>query len=174
MTLIPTPRHVLIPFFLGFLAFSILLLSSCGLLGTAASVGLVKLRFGCLVEGSLIDTPSGPIPIEDLKTGDLVIGYQGSPVTVQQIHQYQEDPTRARHLTITFSNGAELQLSPRHRILGIPAGQLEQGDQVHGHQVTGTRPLRGVSRTFDLLTNDQGYQIHGIPVNSMIEEMAAQ
>jgi hypothetical protein len=132
------------------------------------------LRFGCLVEGSLIDTPSGPTPVENLKTGDLVIGYQGSPVTVQQIHQYHEDPTRAQHLTITFSNGAELQLSPRHRVHGIPAGQLALGDQVHGHQVTNTQPLQGVTRTFDLLTTDQGYQIHGIPVNSMIEEMSAQ
>ena len=174
MTRFPALRQSPSRFFFGILALSCLLLSSCGLLGTAASVGMIKLRFGCLVEGSLIDTPSGPIPIEDLSTGDLVIGYQGSPVTVQQIHQYQEDPTRAQHLTITFSNGAELQLSPRHRIHGIPAGQLVQGDRIEGHQVTGTRPLRGVSRTFDLLTTDQGYQIHGIPVNSMIEEMAAQ
>jgi hypothetical protein len=33
--------------------------------------------------------------------------------------------------------------------------------------------LNGVSRSFDLLTDDAGYRIGGIPVNSMIAEMAA-
>ena len=72
---------------------------------------------GCLVEGTLIDTPSGPTPIEKLRTGDLVIGYKGSPVALQQVHQYREDPSQSRHLTVEFSNGAELQLS---RVAPLP------------------------------------------------------
>ena len=166
-----TPR-LLPPLLFGLLAFICVLLSSCGLVRTAATVGMVKLRFGCLVEGTSIDTPTGPVAIENLKTGDLVIGYEGSPVTIQQVHQYQEDPTRSAHLVISFSNGAEIKLSPGHRIQGVPAGQLELGDKVGGYEVTNTRTSGNVTRTFDILTTDKGYQIQGIPVNSMIEEMA--
>jgi hypothetical protein len=31
----------------------------------------------------------------------------------------------------------------------------------------------GENKSYDLLTEDAGYQIHGVPVNSMIEEMHA-
>lgn len=147
-----------------------ILLSGCGLLLNA---GITKLAFGCLPAGTRIDTPSGPVPVEELRTGDRVIGYYGSVTTVRQIHQYQEDPSRVRHLTVTFTNGSRISLSPRHRIGGVPAGRLGTGDRVGDHTVDRVHPLGNVSRSFDLLTNDPGYRIGGIPVNSMIEEMAA-
>lgn len=148
-----------------------LILNSCNLIGPAASLGLMKLQFGCLVEGSLIDTPGGPVAVEDLRTGDRVVGFGGSEVTIRQIHQYDEDPEAARHLVVKFASGAEIRLSPRHRIDGIPAGRLAAGDRIEGDEVTTIRPLGGVSRSFDLLTDDAGYRIGGIPVNSMIGEM---
>lgn len=151
-----------------------LVLSSCSLIGTAASVGLMKLQFGCLVEGTPIDTPSGPVPVEQLAAGDMVTGYDGTPVRIRQLHQYQEDPAAARHLAVCFVDGAEIRLSTRHRICGIPAGRLEAGQELGGRVVSQIRPLGGVSRSFDLLTDDSGYRIHGIPVNSMIEEMAGR
>lgn len=146
----------------------------CGLIGTAASVGLMKLQFGCLVEGSPIDTPNGPVAVEELSTGDMVIGFEGHPVVVRQLHQYREDPAAARHLVVQFTDGAEIRLSRRHRIEGIPAGDLEAGQELGGRVVERVRPLAGVVRSFDLLTEDAGYRIHGIPVNSMIEEMAGR
>ena len=154
------------------IALGSLVMSNCGLLGTAAGVGMIKLQFGCLAEGTLIDTPGGPVPVESLSTGDRVIGYAGTPVVVRQLHQYQEDPSASQHLIVRFENGGEVSLSPRHRIGGIPAGELEPGDSVAGHIVTGGRPLTGVSRSFDLLTDDDGYRIAGIPVNSMISEIS--
>ena len=147
------------------------LLTSCGLLLNA---GITKLAFGCLPAGTPIDTPTGPVPIEKLHTGDLVIGYDGSPVTVSQIHQYQEDPSQARHLTVTFTNHSAVSLSPKHRIGGIPAGELRPGDSIEGNTVSEIRPLGGVFRSYDLLTGDRGYRIHGLPVDSMIEEMAGR
>lgn len=146
--------------------------TNCSLLGTAASVGMLKLQFGCLVEGTPIDTPKGPVPIERLVAGDVVIGYGGSPVEIRQLHQYKEDSAVARHLAVSFTDGAEIRLSRRHRIGGIPAGDLKEGQTVGDRVVGRIRPLAGVSRSFDLLTEDAGYRIHGIPVNSMIEEMA--
>ncbi len=144
-----------------------LLLPSCGLL----NLGLIKLRFGCVPEGTCIDTTSGPVRIEDLKTGDTITGFGGSPVTIRQIHQYQEDPATSRYLDVSFSNGGSVRVSPRHRIDGVPAGDLKVGDPCGSQTVTKVGSIHGVSRSFDLLTEDAGYQICGIPVNSMIAEM---
>lgn len=144
-----------------------LLLQSCGLL----NLGLIKLQFGCVPEGVRIDTPSGPIRIEDLKAGDTITGYRGSQVRVEQIHQYREDPASSRYVTVTFSSGATVSVSSRHRIAGTPAGDLRTGDVCGSETVTSIGEMHNVSRSFDLLTEDPGYRIGGIPVNSMIEEM---
>ena len=144
-----------------------LLLPSCSLLNLA----MLKLRFGCVPEGTRIDTASGAIQIEDLKTGDSITGFNGSQVRITQIHQYQEDPTTSHYLTVHFADGAAVSVSPRHRIDGTPAGKLKTGDRCGSQRVARIEILHGVSRSFDLLTEDPGYRISGIPVNSMIEEM---
>lgn len=144
-----------------------LLLPSCSLLG----LGMLKLRFGCLPEGARIDTAAGPVKIETLKAGDTVTGFGGSQVTISQIHQYREDPATSHYLTICFSNGSHISASPKHRIDGTPAEELKIGDRCGGETVTRIDDLHGVSRSFDLLTEDPGYRVGGIPVNSMIEEM---
>lgn len=148
------------------------LLPSCNLIGSALGLGLAKLRFGCIPEGTSIDTPHGPIRIEQLKTGDAVIGFDGQPTAITQIHQYRENPNSSHYLTIHFSNGSIVSASPRHRIDGIPAENLRIGDTSGSQTVTQIQSKYHVSRSFDLLTEkDTGYRISGIPVNSMIEEM---
>lgn len=144
-----------------------LLLPSCGLL----NLGLLKLKFGCLPEGSMVDTVNGPVRVESLNAGDTVTGFGGGQVQIRQIHQYREDPASSRYLTISFANGSQISASPRHRIDGTPAQQLKVGDLCGGQAVTRIEVLRGVARSFDLLTQDPGYRMGGIPVNSMIEEM---
>lgn len=148
------------------------MLVGCGLLGPAIGAGMIKLQFGCLPEGTLVDTPQGAVPVECLKAGSKVIGYDGTEVIVRQLHQYQEDVSQTRHLTVEFQGGAKVSLSPKHRIGGIPACELRPGDRVAGRVVSRIVPLGGVLRSFDLLTDDAGYQIQGIPVNSMIGEMS--
>jgi hypothetical protein len=147
------------------------LLPSCGLLGAAVGLGVAKLQFGCLPEGTLIDTTAGPVRIETLKSGDSIVGFHGKPVQITQIHQYRENPATSRYLTIHFSNRSSISASPKHRIDGIPASDLDVGDVCGAHTVTRIESLARVSRSFDLLTEDPGYRIAGIPVNSMIEEM---
>jgi hypothetical protein len=148
-----------------------LLLPSCNLIGAALSLGLAKLQFGCLPEGTLIDTVKGPVEIETLVVGDVVVGFDGAPVQITQIHQYREDPATSRYVTVYFSNGSVVSASPRHRIDGQPASTLQVGDVCGDAAVSRVESLHGVSRSFDLLTEDAGYRIGGVPVNSMIEEM---
>ena len=151
-----------------------LTLPSCNLIGTALGLGMAKLQFGCIPQGVLIDTPTGPIAIENLKSGDAIVGFEGKPVYITQIHQYREDPATSRYLTIHFTNGSEVTASLRHRIAGIPAADLKIGDTCASQTVSGIKPVYGVSRSFDLLTEDTGYRISQIPVNSMIEEMRSR
>jgi phage terminase large subunit-like protein len=53
-------------------------------------IGLIKFRWvvagnQCLAEGTLVATPHGPIPIEELRIDDLVYNEHGSPIRVLQV-----------------------------------------------------------------------------------------
>gem|GEM_PF-3143284 len=151
-------------------------LSSCSLIGYALNIGMkaasVKAVYRCIPAGTPIDTPSGTVAIEKLVPGDKVIGYSGNPVSVLQSHAYLEDASKDHFYRITFNNGAKVELCDRHRIAGKIASAFSVGDEIAGHEVVSVETFGGVTQSYDLLTEDTGYQISGIPVNSMIEEMA--
>jgi hypothetical protein len=160
------------------LAAAALTLFSCGcsaigpLLKTAVSLGSIKLVFSCVPEGVKIDTPDGTTPIESIRAGDYVIGYRGDPVKVTQAHAYAEDPAALRFYRIQFEGGATVAVCDRHRIGGQRAQMLTPGQSINGSLVESVEIFGGVERSYDLLTEDEGYRISGLPVNSMIEEMA--
>jgi hypothetical protein len=58
-----------------------------------------------------------------------------------------------------------------HRLAGIRAREIQIGQTIAGRKVTSLESWQGETHSYDLLTEDAGYQIHGVPVNSMIEEM---
>jgi len=158
-----------------FIAFSFST-SSCGLIvgaiGTAVSLLPAKIALSCLPEGTAIDTPSGPMAIEHIVAGDLVIGFEGTPVKVLQVHNYLEDSTAERFRTVEFTNGSKVDLCDKHRIGNIRAEDLKAGSSIEsGEIVQSVTVYGGVERSYDLLTEDAGYQINSIPVNSMIEEL---
>jgi len=66
---------------------------------------------------------------------------------------------------------AEVNLCDKHRINDIPSEALAIGDRIGLDHVKSIEWYNGVTRSYDLLTEDKGYQIGGVPVNSMIEEM---
>ena len=144
---------------------------AAALVPMAISIIPIKLLFSCIPEGMEIDTPDGPKPIETLRPGDEVIGFSGKPVRIMQMHGYVEDPEGERFHEITFDNGAVVRLCDMHRIDSIPANEVTPGAQLGGQTVQSVKVYGGVERSYDLLTEDDGYRISGIPVNSMIEEM---
>ena len=141
-----------------------------GLVGAALPYAGLKLYFACIPEHTPVDTPSGPLPIEKLEAGDLVIGFNGKPVRILQKHSYLEDP-KTVFLRITFADGVAVDLCPMHRLAGIRAREIKIGQTIAGRKVTELGSHCGEAHSYDLLTEDAGYQIHGVPVNSMIEEM---
>jgi hypothetical protein len=151
-------------------------LCSCSTIGSLIGAALpyagLKLYFVCIPEHTQVDTAAGPRPIEQLEAGDWVIGFEGKPVRILQKHSYLEQPETV-FLHITFADGASVDLCGMHRIAGIRARYIQLGQTIAGRQVTGIESRRGETRSYDLLTEDAGYRIHGVPVNSMIEEMHA-
>ncbi len=151
-------------------------LSSCNLIGGLVKVALpfagLKVAYACIPEHTLVDTPSGPRPVEQLESGEIVTGYTGRPVRILQKHSYLENPQTV-FLKITFSDGASVDLCGKHRIAGIQSENIRIGQVIAGRTVAGIHARTGESKSYDLLTEDAGYQIHGVPVNSMIEEMHA-
>ncbi|MEZ5328039.1 MAG: Hint domain-containing protein [Verrucomicrobiales bacterium] len=158
-----------------------LCLTGCGLLtgliNTVLGVGVqaaqVKLIYRCVPEGTAIDTPEGPRKIEELRVGDAVIGFDGSAVKVLQKHEYLEADAAERFMRVTFDESLEVRVCDMHRIGGRRSMNLQPGDSIEGHVVSDISRYGGVAVSYDLLTEDAGYRINGIPVNSMIEEMGA-
>jgi hypothetical protein len=136
--------------------------------GAAASA---KIFMACIPEGQKIDTPEGAKNIEDIRSGDTVIGYAGDLVTVMQKHEYAENPEGYRFLRFQLSSGEAISVCDKHRIEGLPSENFNAGDFMGNYQIENIVRYDGVSRSFDLLTSDAGYRMAGVPVNSMIEEM---
>ena len=134
-------------------------------------VAVAKIALMCIPEGTKIDTPDGSIPIEDLKSGDIVNGYGSKPVAITQKHEYKENPEPKRFLKIYFDDGDTIDLCDMHRIKGVRSREYNVGDSINGKQIINIKWYNGVTRSYDLLTEDKGYRISGVPVDSMIEEM---
>ena len=110
----------------------------------------------CLAAGSLIDTPNGPVAVENLEIGDSVwtMDEAGERVIgkVLEVGSVRV-PSTHQVLHILLSDGRELWASPGHptadhRILG----DLKTGDVLDGAQIMLMErlPYKGVA-TYDLL-----------------------
>lgn len=124
-----------------------------------------KIYVLCIPKGVKIDTIDNKINIEDIKPGDTVIGYAGKPVKVLHKHEYLENPKTERFYEIEFDNGSIVNTCDMHKIRGIRAKDITEG-------VLNKKVYGGVELSYDLLTEDSGYRIDGIAVNSMIPDMS--
>ncbi len=127
----------------------------------------------CIPKRTKIDTPNGRIFIENLKAGDEVIGYNGNPVFITQKHEYKENPELIRFLKIFFDDGKIVDLCDMHRLVDKRSKEYNVGDIVNGNRIVDIKWYGGVEKSYDLLTEDKGYRMSGIPVNSMIIELMA-
>lgn len=133
-----------------------------------------KFLFKCIPEGELIDTPEGQVAIEDIRSGDSVIGFSGKPVKVLIKHEYAENPDAERFHRFYLDNGKNFSVCDMHRIEGEHSMHYNVGNSFKGGEVVEAIAVYGgVTRSYDLLTEDIGYRMSGVAVNSMIEELAA-
>ena len=130
-----------------------------------SQAAMAKVSLVCIPKGVGIDCVNGIKPIENIRPGDVVIGYNGDPVKVLQKHEYLENPDVERFYKVSFKDGNRVDVCDMHRIKGVRAKDITE-------DVVSKEIYDGVEFSYDLLTEDLGYRISGIPVNSMIEEMA--
>ncbi len=149
-----------------------------GYAGTAAGMYLAYKAYtgggagSCIPKGTTIDMANGDkVPIEKIEVGDLVIGMDGKDVEVQQVHQYKQVPY-VKFVTITFDNGSKVNCSHDHMINNKRARDYTYHDKIGSRKVSSIVFYMGVERSYDLITETGGYRIEGIPVNTMIPEMA--
>ena len=138
--------------------------------GAIGGVIVAKIMFSCMPGDQCIDTPSGPKAVKDLKGGDSVIGYDGNEAFIVQACSWNQDPTRT-FLTITREDGSAFTVCDNHKILGIPAMEWTEGSDMGGSRIKSITASNGLLTSYDILTNQGGYRIAGVPVNSMIPEM---
>jgi len=137
------------------------------IISSGAQIAAAKISVAaCLPKGTFIDVPNGKKLIEDIQAGDTVVGYDGKPVSVLQKHCYKEDPKNTFYnVKIEHDNKVgTVDVGGWHRILNVPAPDIKEN-------VINKEEYKGVEFSYDLLTEDTGYRIDGIPVNSMINEL---
>ena len=134
--------------------------------------GQVKVLLKCIPGYQEIDTPNGPVPIQDLRGGDYVIGYDNTVKRIEQLCSYVENP-ETEFLEFTLADGGKITVCGPHKILDIPAREWVVGSEMNGVPIVSIGKVTGVTTSYDLLTDVGGYRIAGVPVNSMIPEMIA-
>ncbi len=94
----------------------------------------------CLAAHTLIDTPRGQVPVEDLRPGDPVwtadaAGVRTAAIILQAVRVPVPPSHRVEH--IVLSDGRELWASPGHPLTdGRELGDLRPGDWLDGAPVT--------------------------------------
>jgi Hint domain-containing protein len=129
----------------------------------------------CLARGTLISTPKGQLPVEQLARGDLVwtIGPDGSQVAARiESVGSMAVPHTHRVVHLVLADGREVWASPGHPTAdGRTLGALRAGDQVAGARVVSAELVPyGGGATFDLLPAGAtgAYWANGIPLGSTL------
>lgn len=133
----------------------------------------------CLVRGTLIDAPAGPVPVEQLRVGDAVWTLDGAGrrvVGTVLAVAAMTAPSSHRVIRLELADGRSLTASPGHPLAnGTTIGELQVGDLVDGSAVASLTWLPyGGGRTWDVLVSGSSgvYFVDGIPTASTIRPAA--
>ena len=134
----------------------------------------------CLARGTLIATPEGPRPVEDLRVGIAVWTADAAGQRVAgQVLAVGSTPVPSTHevVHLVLSDGRTVDVSPGHRLLdGRRLGSLRPGDPVDGATVV-SAALQGYDggATFDLLPSGPTatYWANGILLASTLADGSA-
>ena len=130
----------------------------------------------CLARGTLIDTPSGQVPVEQLRVGDAVWTADASGRRVEgRVEMVGRAPVPAAHRVVhlVLDDGRELWASPGHPLAdGRPLADVRAGDAVDGARVASVESVGyGQPFTFDLLPSGPTglYWANGILLGSTLD-----
>jgi hypothetical protein len=133
----------------------------------------------CLATDTLIDTPNGPVKVQEMKKGMPVWTTDKSGARVAGVVQKSvKNPAPATHMVVhlLLTDGRELYVSPGHPLVsGRPIGTLSAGESVDGSSVKSAEWLPYKQPyTYDILpSGDTGaYWANNILLVSTVEEEA--
>jgi hypothetical protein len=109
----------------------------------------------CLADTTLIDTPSGPARVTDLRAGDVIwtMDPRGERVAVPLVELGSvEAPAGHEVLRVALADGRVVTASPGHPTAdGRRLGSLEVGEQLDGSAIVSIERLPYRGRTYDVL-----------------------
>ena len=130
----------------------------------------------CLARGTLIDTPGGPVAVEELRLGDGIwtLTDDGRRVAGVVIALGSTPAPRGHEVVrLALDDGRAVTASPGHPLAdGRRLGSIEVGDLVDGSRVVSVARLPyGADATFDLVVSGATgvYLAGGIPLGSTLD-----
>ena len=129
----------------------------------------------CLARGTLIDTPDGPVAVQDLRLGERIwtLNADGRRVAGTVIALGSTAAPANHHvIRLTLADGRSVTASPGHPLAdGRSFGALALGDIVDGSVVTGLESIAySGGETFDLVASGATgiYFSDGVPLRSTL------
>jgi hypothetical protein len=129
----------------------------------------------CLAQGTLIDTPSGVVAVQNLQKGDSVWTMNSAGERVSAVvMETSKTPVPVTHevVHLILEDGRELFVSPGHPTIdGRTIGELSVGDVLDGSRVVGVTPVSyGDRYTHDILPSGETgfYWANGILMASTL------
>jgi hypothetical protein len=128
----------------------------------------------CLASTDSIATPSGPIPVAELRVGTMVwtLHAAGQRVAAPVLEvNHRPTPIGFHVLRLTLADGRVVEASAGHPTVGgRPVGELVAGDSIDGSRLINIESIPYVGDTWDLLpAGPTGtYWANGIPLGSTL------
>ncbi|QNT76418.1 Hint domain-containing protein [Dehalogenimonas etheniformans] len=128
----------------------------------------------CLSKGTAIDTPNGPVPVNQLSAGDVIwtVGENGERISAPIVNTTMTaEPSVFELMQIALADGRSVTASSRHPTSdGRLLGNLKLGESLDGSAIVSIEIVSYEGRTYDILPEGPSgtYWANGILLASTI------
>ena len=130
-------------------------ISASGLITVTATTPSINTCPICLAEGTLIDTPDGPVPVEKLQQGMMIYTQDDAGKKIAGVitaTASAQSPTSFQIIRIVLNDGRIVSASPGHPTTdGRTIGELKVGDTLDGGIIAAVTAVPYSGYTFDIL-----------------------
>ena len=130
-------------------------ISASGLITVTATTPSINTCPICLAEGTLIDTPDGPVPVEKLQQGMMIYTQDDAGKKIAGVIMATasaQSPTSFQIIRIVLNDGRIVSASPGHPTTdGRTIGELKVGDTLDGGIIAAVTAVPYNGYTFDIL-----------------------
>jgi hypothetical protein len=130
-------------------------ITASGLITVTATTPSINTCPICLAEGTLIDTPDGPVPVEKLQQGMMIYTEDDAGKKIAGVitaTASAQSPTSFQIIRIVLNDGRLVSASPGHPTTdGRTIGELKVGDTLDGGIIAAVTAVPYSGYTFDIL-----------------------